>query len=325
MALLESCGFAFAHIQAGAYHVGLAEGKEGISLLAKEPQVNWYAPPLTTPDKVVELEEFFISTDLLRLGHWWNILAQPALAALHDLISDDYLNRIEAHITPQETVTVEPAASLRQASMSQAEPLQIPAQPELDPVLTLSAGEAAQITTALGASLPSWYEWEIATRGLQGWLYPWGNELDCNQLGLEHQDYSIDEESVMGYYSYDQDVYFIHSFGPYIKMPSPFGLVGLARPGREWNCCEQGEPLPDETYILRSISDLGAMAFMIPGIRPNTWSAEGWHVTKRELAFSGPVLPCYAPGAVGMRKDGDGRWVGEKLYGEAGFRLVFRT
>jgi hypothetical protein len=68
--------------------------------------------------------------------------------------------------------------------------------------------------------------------------------------------------------------------------------------------------LSDETYILRSISDLGA---------------EGWHVTKRELAFSGPVLPCYAPGAVGIRKDSDGRWVSEKLYGEAGFRLVFRT
>jgi hypothetical protein len=143
------------------------------------------------------------------------------------------------------------------------------------------------------------------------------------QLSLEYQDYSVDEESVMGYYSYDQEIYFIHSFGSYANISSPFGLVELAWPGREWNYCEPDDPLADTPYILRSIADLGAMASMIPGIRPGTWGAEGWRRTKRHLAFSGPILPCYAAGTVGMQQDEHGQVIREALYPEAGFRLVF--
>jgi hypothetical protein len=269
------------------------------------------------------VEEFFISTDLLHLEHGLALLAHPQLPGLADLLSIDHLIEIERRKTTETTVTIEPPASEVQRAGSQAQAKQLPQQPVFDPVLTLEAAAAAQVAAALGASLPRWYEWEIATRGPQGWLYPWGNEIDVNQLLLEYQDYSVDEESVMGYYSYDQELYFIHSFGPYAGIPSPFGLVELAWPGREWNCCEQDEPLADTPYILRSIADLGAMASMIPGIRPGTWGPEGWYRTKRPLAFSGPILPCYAAETVGRRRDEQGNLAGEALFPEAGFRLAF--
>jgi hypothetical protein len=291
--------------------------------LAKPPQQTGYVPLVTTPGKRVTVEAFLISKVLLRLEQWLALISQPSLSHLADLVSIDHLIEIESCKTTETSVTIGPPASEVQWAGAKAEARQIPQQPVPNPVLTLEARLAAQVAAALGATLPAWYEWEIAVRGPQGRLYLRGNEIDLYLLSLEYQDYSIDEESVMGYYNYDQEVYFIHSFGPYLDAPSPFGLTGLAWPGREWNRCDQNEPWAETPYILRSMADLGAMASMIPGIRPGTWGAEGWHQTKRHLAFSGPVLPCYAAETVGMRRDEQGNLVGEALYSEAGFRLVF--
>jgi hypothetical protein len=322
MDTLAACGLDLVRIAPGEYPVGLDD--EQNALLANPPQVSWLAPPLATPGKRVRVDEFWITSDVLRLGHWLTITTQPDMRAAADLVSDEQLKEIESGKTSEESVIIQPTAGEQQWKDGEAESQRIAQQPTLDPVLSLSAAAAIQVAEALGAALPRWYEWEIATRGPEGWLYPWGNEMDLKKLSLEDQDYSMDEESVMGYYCYDQDVYFIHSFGDYVDAASPFGLVGLAQAGREWNVCHQGEPTADDDYILRSISDLGAMTMMIPGIRPNTWGFQNWYKTKKHLAFSGPVLACYAPSTIGMRPDKEGRLVGERLYERAGFRLVVR-
>ena len=94
----------------------------------------------------------------------------------------------------------------------------------------------------------------------------------------------------MGYYSYSEDMVFIHSFGEYVDSPSPHGLTGLA--------------------------------YMIPGIRPRprTWGGGGWY-EKRARAFSGPILACYATS--GLDQGGWVRALDEPLYPGAGFWLVF--
>lgn len=343
--ILESCGLASARIPAGEYDVGLSDGD--VPLLAKPPQVDWVSP-LTTPSKRVDVDEFLITTDVLRLSHWQQIVAHPDLSHVADLVPDEHLQRIEARRTAETTVLVEPSAGEVQSKGSGARHRRIPRQPDPDPILTLDAKTAAKVASALRASLPRWHEWEIATRGPEGWLYPWGNEIDFEKLSIEIQDYSVDEESVMGYYCYDQYVYFVHSFGDYAEAPSPFGLVGLARAGREWNLRHAGEPEAPGRHILRSVSDLGGMAFMIPGIRPHTWGGgNDWYKTKKHLAFSGPVLPCYAPVTVGIRESDEAiiervlqamsealtalekgedvrALLDKRLYKKAGFRLVFR-
>ena len=45
----------------------------------------------------------------------------------------------------------------------------------------------------------------------------------------------MEDEGVMGFYRYDQEVIFIHDFKEYAQKESPFGLMDLARIGREWN------------------------------------------------------------------------------------------
>jgi hypothetical protein len=126
----------------------------------------------------------------------------------------------------------------------------------------------------------------------------------------------MEDSGTMGYYRYDQELYFIHSYGPYLNQSSPFGLIGLARPGQEWNQTHQGLPEEGE-YILRSLSDLGGMTMMIPGFRPNSWPFGGWINSKRQFAFSGPTLPCYAPTKIGLKYN-------KTLFETAAFRLLLR-
>jgi formylglycine-generating enzyme required for sulfatase activity len=309
--VLETCGVAFAHIPAGEYEVG----HEGEGLLVRPPQIAFVSPTATQLSKV-SAGAFWISKEPLRLSQWRKIVSHPDCSSLDGLVPSAHLKEIAVRRVTDPEITVAPSAS-EQQSDPDAQPRRIAQQVELDPVLTLDEARAAGVAEALGASLPRWYEWEIATRGPRGWRYPWGDEMSLSELSLEVKDYSVDEESVMGYYSYDQDVVFIRSFGSYADQASPYGLTGLARPGREWNLCHDGQPTAEERYVLRSISDLGGMAYMVPGIRPRTWGGREWPKTYVDIAFSGPILACYAPPAVGVTWDGP-------LYREAGFRLVYR-
>ena len=316
---LEAYGIAFCHIPSGEYKVG-AEPELKLQVL----NTSWHDDPLpsVTPKQKVKTDGFYISKQLLRLSHWQNLCANDE--GLQSLLSDEQLDDIKASIVNEDTTWVRPKASDRQINentIPRPAPLEswaVTQQLNLDPPIAVDKVSASQIAAVLNADLPRWYEWEIAARGKEGLLYPWGNEYTPGSLALEHQDYSMEDEGVMGFYRYDQEVIFIHDFKEYAQKESPFGLMDLARIGREWNRVDDIYPLPDDSFILRSLSDLGTMAVMVPGIRYNSWRNNPW-IYKR--AFSKPPLPCYALSTVGENPK---LGYGHQLYPEAAFRLVIR-
>jgi formylglycine-generating enzyme required for sulfatase activity len=320
MRQLEACGLTFCHIPAGEYEVGADPEIKSLILIA-----NYYnergLPSVTTKQKV-KTSGFYISKQLLRLSHWRQLCEKDK--DFQTLLPPEQLGRIEASAITEDQTWIYPTASDRQIHEN-TEPRPDPLKPratsqqlDLDPAITVDKALVSQIATALGADLPRWYEWEIATRGKEGFLYPWGDEYFPKSLSLESQDYSMDEESVMGFYKYDQEVFFIHDFKDYATRESPFGLVDLARMGREWNQTYESLPIPDDEFILRSLSDLGTMAEMVPGIRYNSWRNNFWDYKR---AFSMPALPCYARSTVGENPE---IGYGKILYPEAAFRLMFR-
>lgn len=318
---LASSGLTFSHIPAGEYDVG---ADPEINMQTMNTSWNDRALPFVTPPQRVYTDGFYISKQLLRWSHWQKLCDSDENGRLQSLLSEEQLNHIEASVISEDKAWVRPKASDRQINENTEprpdplEPWAVSQQLDLDPAVAVDKESAREIAAALNADLPRWYEWEIATRGQEGFLFPWGNEYAPSSLSLEHQDYSMDDESVMGFYRYDQDVYFIHDFKEYAQSESPLGLLDLARIGREWNRIDETYPLPDDDTILRSLSDLGTMAVMVPGIRYNSWRNNPWRYKR---AFSRPALPCYALSTVGENPE---LGYGHQLYPEAAFRLVIR-
>ncbi len=321
-ARLERCGLSFSHIPAGAYAVGAEHSRDLLALPAYEHE---YAFPSVTPPTTVAVTDLYISTQVVRLSHWQKLCEEFEELNLAQYLTAEQLQEIENGRVSDPQVLVYPSFGEQQfhnnlaSSTGPLEPRLISQQLELDPAVTVEKEVAAQITAALGVALPQWHEWEIAARGQEQYLYPWGNELDVKQLALDKQDYSVDTESVMGYYSYDQDVVFVYDFGEYARHLSPFGLADLARIGREWNTADAQGILTTDPFLLRSLSDLGTMATMVPGIRYNTWRQRNWDYLR---AFSGPALPCYALSTVG---ENPAYGYDTLLYHTAAWRLVLHA
>jgi formylglycine-generating enzyme required for sulfatase activity len=177
----------------------------------------------------------------------------------------------------------------------------------IDPRAGAERDEPADLTSrnadryAPAIRTPTWWEWEIAVRGPEPFLYPWGNELDVTKLRLTASD----------------DLVLIDDFGDYAKSTSPFGLRDVARIGGEWNRVDNarlppGAAIPDDGGIVRSASDCGAMAYLVPGVRPST----GGDLRLAARAFSGPIAACYGL----PRPPGTHRY----LYATAAFRWVVR-
>lgn len=125
---------------------------------------------------------------------------------------------------------------------------------EADPVIELRLDRAREAATRLGAALPLREEWEAAARGPEGLLYPWGPVVEREALTLERAAYELPHDTVEGtgytIPSGDVVVRLVRSFGRLAAVPSPCGLLGLARAGREWNVTRGGGGW------LRSLSNL---------------------------------------------------------------------
>jgi hypothetical protein len=175
-----------------------------------------------------------------------------------------------------------------------------------DAAAIVSYTDATVLAKARGASVPTWWQWEIAIRGPEPFTYPWGNELVLSKLTLRSEWYASASQTM------DQELVLIDGFGDYAKASSPFGLVDVAWIGVEWNVCdgESSDVMPSAGPIVRSACDTGAMAYMVPGARPKTYG----DLRKVTNAFSGPIAACYAHEPI--------REYGRYLYPRAAFRLV---
>ena len=180
--LLEDCGLGFVEVEPAEYEVGSSVDL-GVSLLANPPQIFWSNEPRATPSRTVRLvEPLYISRDVLRLDDWLRLVSHPDLLGLEELVPERKLQALEAQRCGDETVKVHPTPSAQQKAGRRLELEEIARQPEPNPALALDPWTADRVTSAVGGTLPRWYEWEIAARGRQGRLYPWGDEIDLREI-----------------------------------------------------------------------------------------------------------------------------------------------
>eukprot|EP01012_Entosiphon_sulcatum_P009983 TRINITY_DN15769_c0_g1_i2.p1 TRINITY_DN15769_c0_g1~~TRINITY_DN15769_c0_g1_i2.p1 ORF type:complete len:778 (-),score=98.38 TRINITY_DN15769_c0_g1_i2:7-2340(-) len=162
--------------------------------------------------------------------------------------------------------------------------------------LELPYWRARRVAAAISGScrIPTWAEWEAASRGFEAHLLPWGaDEWNLETIEFESCDWEgvyVDEGTrlVCGAstrivdFAKDSDV---------AKLASPFGVSGLARCGTEWNtvACDLpgGVPsvadcaYPPRTHVIRSLSDHGTQLFLRPATQ----------LSANHRGFVAPVLP----------------------------------
>jgi len=243
------------------------------------------------PKQSVALRGFFISTRPIRLSDYRRMMQTPEYAAkLEGLLTEELLDGHRWNSTPT-FVHGHPFGFERH--------LKDAAEDADDPILELPFFKAKRFCEAVGGRLPTWQEWEAAMRGEEGWLYPWGDDLDLNALtfqkpvpweidlkpratGSDHSALEVthDSDPVRGQSTR------LHSWGVYGFGKSPFGLRAAARWGFEWNTANgdlgPGRPA---THLLRTMGDYYTQFIF-----------EGGDEAKRgnHRSFSGPVLPLYA-------------------------------
>ena len=244
--LEQLSGLQFVRVPAGTYTVG--ESKKASKFATPvSKKVRRQSPICLVRHTQVKLPAFYISSDIIRVSHWRQLLRSEFGATLKKAIPKVM---IEAH---QYNFVKDYRSGVREYKSFRKD------QQEEDPALTLPYESCVQLAEILGAALPEWVQWEAATRGPDAYLYPWGNHFELAQV--EYSNYRREDSLI----AYKGDLYRLDSFGRYGQALSPFGLKGLARWGMEWNHTSQ--PLKTlkldgqfgpmiESHLLRSICDL---------------------------------------------------------------------
>lgn len=108
------------------------------------------------------------------------------------------------------------------------------------PVVNVSWHDSKSFAEWLGMRLPADKEWEKAARGIEGLIYPWGNEWKANHCNSKEAE--INRTTPVSSYSPQGD--------------SPYGCVDMAG-----NACEWSDSWYDEKRRLRSLRG-GAFCFL---------------------------------------------------------------
>eukprot|EP00906_Rhabdomonas_costata_P033600 RCo047339 len=170
--------------------------------------------------------------------------------------------------------------------------------------------------------MPSWRQWEVAARGPDAWVYPWGNSLDTDAMEVEgmvhvwsapNPNYGRANKDGMRETARETtatcSLNRAADFGPLSTAVSPFGLRGLLRWGKEWNVVA-GEPrgftrTPElaHTHCMRSLCDL----LSIHDVHRWDTSFKEELLASNHRAFSAPMAfclrapPCFGDGEVAPR------------------------
>jgi formylglycine-generating enzyme required for sulfatase activity len=98
------------------------------------------------------------------------------------------------------------------------------------PVVGIDWNQAKTYCEWVGARLPTEAEWEKAARGIDGRLYPWGNEFDGARLNY------CDTNCIADWRDFDADdgYRFTAPVGNYLAGASPYGVLDMSGNVWEW-------------------------------------------------------------------------------------------
>lgn len=147
------------------------------------------------------------------------------------------------------------------------------------PIHLISWYEALAFCESRGGRLPSEAEWEYAARGVESWLYPWGNDFDPSLLN--YCDASCESASADA--SFDDGYSTLAAVGSFPENASWVGAYDLLGNVWEWtNSMYLGYPYdssdgredfpePDaiimETRVFRGLGWSGALSYRTASAR----------------------------------------------------------
>eukprot|EP01006_Ploeotia_vitrea_P049133 TRINITY_DN67314_c5_g18_i1.p1 TRINITY_DN67314_c5_g18~~TRINITY_DN67314_c5_g18_i1.p1 ORF type:complete len:678 (+),score=57.73 TRINITY_DN67314_c5_g18_i1:86-2119(+) len=257
VAHLQLLGMRFCKIPAGTYCVGKPRGIDPSEVSYKAQ--NGFAAEFFTSEKDYTLNtDLYVSEDVITVTMWLKMIKR--YPHLKKFVRYEDINLCGYNI-------INSGSAGRQAEVISKDIC------EEDPALELPFASAAKVTAALFGTIPTWEQWEAAVRGPNAYLYPWGNTFDPITIEIEGQvhGYNIPNPHYNQLKAKGQPdvahemvtstiLHRMIDFGQY-QVPSPFGLKGLLRWGKEWNVaqynCVSYEPTDEiSTHCVRSCADL---------------------------------------------------------------------